>query len=149
MLSSEDLAYTAGIIDGEGYIGIIRVNRYLSNYPRYELRVNVTMCNPLIPKWLHTNFGGSYYEFQPPSLKRKKLYEWRLATWRAGNFLKLILPHLRMKQEEAEIGIEFQSHRKEKYVRCKPKPVAVREAEAILHKRLKELHERQYAGWRS
>lgn len=148
MISFDDIAYTAGIIDGEGYIGIIRVNRYLGGRTRYELRVNVTMCNPLIPSWLHANFGGAYYEFQPPSLNRKKLYEWRLASWDAGNFLKLVLPYLKMKQGEAQIGIEFQSYRKEKYVRCKPKPLAVIEAEGILHMKLKELHARQYSDWK-
>uniref|UniRef100_A0A6M3KAS4 Putative HNH homing endonuclease n=1 Tax=viral metagenome TaxID=1070528 RepID=A0A6M3KAS4_9ZZZZ len=148
MMNSDDLAYTAGIIDGEGYIGILRIQRNQSKRIVYELRINVTMCNPLIPSWLHANFGGSYYEFQPPSLNHKKLYEWRLATWRAGEFLKLILPYLKMKQGEAEIGIKFQSYRKEKYVRCKPKPIAIIEAEAILHKQLKELHERQYSGWK-
>jgi len=144
MLDAKELSYAAGIIDGEGYIGILRVNRKLGDYPRYELRVNVTMCNSLIPSWLHANFGGSYYEFQPPSLKHKKRYEWRLATWKAGEFLKLILPYLKMKQGEAQIGIAFQSYRKEKYVKCKPKPIAVIKAEAILHQKLKELHERQY-----
>ena len=143
MISFDDIAYTAGIIDGEGYIGIVKTHRK-SKITRYELRVAVTMCNSLIPAWLHANFGGSYYIFQPPSLKHKRLYAWRLATFDAGEFLKVVLPYLKMKQEAARIGIEFQSYREKNYCRRKPKPDVVYQAEAILHKRLTELHERQY-----
>jgi len=149
MLSCDDIAYTAGIIDGEGYIGIIKRDKALSGGRiTYDLRINVTMCNPLIPSWLYANFGGRYYDFQPPSLNRKHLYEWRLEASNAGEFLKLILPYLKMKRGEAEIAIEFQDTRRVKYCRRKGKPNILVEAETILHKKLGELHERQYSDYK-
>ena len=47
-------AYAAGIIDGEGAIGVSNKSECNS----YHLLVQVSMKVPsLIPKWLFTNFG--------------------------------------------------------------------------------------------
>jgi hypothetical protein len=82
-----DLAYIAGIIDGEGSIGINKIKNYNgTNTTYYRLLVQVCMVEGCIPQWLCDAFG-------------------------AVSFLKVILPYLKIKKEQAEIAIEFQSQR--------------------------------------
>jgi len=101
----EDLGYVAGIIDGEGSIYIARETQ--RNNTTYRLMVSV--CNTYFDVMysLYEGFGGSFYE---DSKKRKKtLYYWRLSGKKAAEFIKLILPYLRIKQHQAEVALSFQS----------------------------------------
>lgn len=62
-----DLAYTAGIIDGEG---CVQIQRRL--YPRrvtYLSLIEVSNTNRKILEWLHQHFGGYLKQF-----KRKKIF---------------------------------------------------------------------------
>lgn len=64
-------------------------------------------------EFLQKNFGGWIY----PKRKKKKpnhkiIYQWITDRGNASNFLKLILPHLLLKKQQAELIIAFQSRRK-------------------------------------
>ena len=51
------LAYTAGIIDGEGCIFLSHIRRKNGNI-QYCIRVTVSDTNEWLIHWLHFNFGG-------------------------------------------------------------------------------------------
>jgi hypothetical protein len=51
-MKETELAYIAGIIDGEGSVKI-----YKSHSRTYDVSVEVSMINELIPTWLHAAFG--------------------------------------------------------------------------------------------
>ena len=104
-----DLAYTAGIIDGEGCIGIYP-RRNNKTGPRYfGLRVYVGNTNEWLIKWLWFNYGGSV-------LKRKVVdnckeqWAWALADKKAYDFLKLIVPFLHIKRPHAELALKFHNN---------------------------------------
>ncbi len=105
-----ELAYTAGIIDGEGWISI--KNRQIKNgYRNYCLKVGVASTNEPIINWLKGNYGGSIC-FVKSRGNRKDKWVWDLATKQASELLKLVLPYLKIKNPQAELALKFQSRRK-------------------------------------
>jgi hypothetical protein len=108
-LSKESLAYAAGLIDGEGCILIIRGKpRGVRVTPQYSLRIVVGMSVLTGVKFLHELFGGSI------SVRANREYKpvnvWSVQTIQAEGVLRNILPYLRVKKEEARIGLEFREH---------------------------------------
>ncbi len=123
-----DLAYIAGIIDGEGSISIIHASPRRRN-PGGEIyaQVGVTNTNEWLIQWLHFNFGGgvNMEKAGRNPLSKQNIWRWNLSHQKARTFLVLILPYLRIKRQEAELAILHQkSKSKEQRV--------VREAQAIL-----------------
>lgn len=71
-ISINDLSYTGGIIDGEGYIGIKKANSKGSQRGYLlELNVGVTNTNEWLIRWLHFNYGGSVCKRGARNLKWK------------------------------------------------------------------------------
>ena len=132
-----DLAYAAGIIDGEGNIGIY-ANTSMAGYPRYRLRVRVTNSDEWLIHWLKNNFGGSIGVQQQPEGKNwKPAWYWTISCNTAMNFLVEILPYLRLKKSQAELAIEFQKARRRKLGRrFSDEERAVAEAQTILMRSL-------------
>ena len=134
-----DLAYAAGIIDGEGYIGIGVHHR-----PHHRLSVTVGMTDSLVPTWLWITFGGSLNEYQRHHVGWRSIWVWRICDRQAGEFLPQILPYLKVKREHAKLAIQFQKLKapQGKYGKYRPKPTVVIEAGAILDKELRKLNRR-------
>jgi len=109
-MKKTDLAYTAGIIDGEGWISI--KNRQIKNGNRnYCVKVGVGSTTEWLIKWLQFNYGGSVCIINPGG-NRKLKWVWDLSTKQAVIFLEAILPYLRIKRPQAELAIKFQRRRK-------------------------------------
>lgn len=73
MKNNEIIAYLAGIIDGEAYVGIKKCtwgkrNRPDVKSPTYHERVQVRMGNSEILQFFKDTFGGSFY-------KEKRIYQ--------------------------------------------------------------------------
>lgn len=134
-----DLAYVAGIVDGEGYIGISadHRNRYNSNRPCWRLRVSVTNTNEWLMQYLKFSFGGSI-SIKGGKGNKKPCYDWVLNRGHAAEFLKLILPYLRLKRPQAELAIKFQSNISKSTRRLTDEQFAIREAEMLLMKSMKQ-----------
>jgi len=110
--SLTDLAYTAGIIDGEGSILILRgtgYNRKGEKYKRYGCRVSVGMTDKLVPEWLHKNFGGCFYSRQMAK-NWKDQYIWMITSRTVGSFISAILPFLKTKKKQALLVLEYLDH---------------------------------------
>jgi len=107
-----DLAYAAGIIDGEGYIGIHKRKRKLrySESLSYSLEVSVVMVEKEIPDWLRLKFGGSVRKILKRK-ERKDVWCWDIWAKKARDFLIIIRPYLKIKQNQADLGIKFQEER--------------------------------------
>ena len=101
-----DIAYLAGVIDGEGCIQIKRNNFINSIYHGYSLTIAVKMCCEEIVNSIQENFGGGIggpYRYT----NRRTQYSWQCHGVDAGEILKLVLPHLIEKREQAKLGIEY------------------------------------------
>lgn len=109
-----DIAYAAGIIDGEGCITITKAKpsalRRTIN-PQYQLSIAVVMADPEVPKWLYSKWPGGLTILNAPKYNKnaKPTFSWTLRAEKACAFLRLIFPFLKIKHRQALIGIKFQS----------------------------------------
>jgi hypothetical protein len=100
----ETLAYFAGLMDGEGHIGIRR-----SHDGRWhDLVVNISNTNKAVLEEMASHFGGNV---QVQRQRQKPVYRWNSSGRRAVLVLSMLLPHLRIKRAEAEVGLAFQTDR--------------------------------------
>jgi len=106
-MKKTDLAYIAGIVDGEGTVGIARMRRKESKSWTYTLRVSVQMSAEFIARWLQFSFGGRVYPRRWSGQNWKAQYQWVISGEEAGGFLKAILPYLRLKRAQAELVFRF------------------------------------------
>lgn len=108
--SQLDLAYMAGMVDGDGsiHIGKGRAKRANGTYKaKHELKLVVTSTSPSIIEWLFSRFDGICVISQSNSTSWKQKLDWKLSGERAANVLKLIGPHLRMKGEQGQVAQTF------------------------------------------
>ena len=87
------LSYTAGIIDGEGCIGVHRGGKHPSGTSRHRVRIIVGNTDKRLVIFLKDNFGGSIAKRNVRG-NRKPAYAWELSANKAKNFLDEILPYL-------------------------------------------------------
>lgn len=111
-LSNEDLAYIAGFFDGEGSVTIHENFRPSprGKSPNHTLQVSIGNTDSKVLAWVHSVFGGSL-TVRAPRPRHKDVTQWILRSNGAANFLRAILPFLRMKNKQAEVGISFQSEK--------------------------------------
>lgn len=105
-LAPTDLAYAAGVIDSDGYIGVHR-NSYAmrvrgdAGQPVYQPRVQVKQVDPGAIGLLHAMFGGHQYTGKPTARKGRPLIAWAVHSAACAPVLEAILPFLRIKREQA------------------------------------------------
>lgn len=111
--SIAEIAYLAGIIDGEGsiYIGNFSSNPK-TGAKYYQTNIEVTnSAKPMIDFLLKT-FGGRVYQYtanQTPKNSRKTYWRW-IATGECVTHLsELILPYLTAKTRQCEIMIKMRA----------------------------------------
>jgi len=102
-----ELAYIAGLLDGEGCITIAAGFRNRNNpnwNPEYALHVSVS--NQFLPALEYlksaTGLGSIHHD-------RGHNFKWQISCQQAAEFLKYLRPHLIIKAKQADIAIKFQS----------------------------------------
>ena len=146
-MKETDLAYLAGILDGEGCIHIKKNKR--KDCPKgvqYQLGVSVRMSSENICRLYQTFFGGRIYQCKKYKSYHKQLWQWIVTACQASDFLKAVSPYLVEKKEEALLGLKFQSAKSpvkaEKghrgFIGQGDEVVAIEEAQYILMKNLKK-----------
>lgn len=103
-------AYFAGIIDGEGYIGIG------FNGSTYGARVKIQMDDPHAIMMIareYPNANVSYRKY--PNNPDKRYWSLNLSHYNAYDFLKEIEPFLLVKREQAKVTLSFLVHRRREH----------------------------------
>ena len=106
-----DAAWTAGIIDGEGSIFVMKQKRDdRERDTNYILRVSVQSVDKIMSTELQRMWpDGAQFSVQRNGNENwSDTLKWQLSGKRAARFLKEILPYLRVKKEQAETAILFQ-----------------------------------------
>ena len=99
--------YIAGIIDGEGYMGIRKCKRK-SGRVVYAPMVSVKNTNREVLDFCCLYFGGKVYTEQRVSPSGKTFYAWQIVKRKLIiNLLETVLPYLIIKKKEAEALLEF------------------------------------------
>lgn len=134
-----DLAYIAGIVDGEGSIGIYR-QHCKSGYLSPVLHISVTNTNEWLIRYLYFNFGGSILHSKRKG-NCKDMWKWKLQSQKAAELIDLISPYLKLKKGQADIAASFQRNRYKAGHHHKPKSEekkATEEAQRIVMLKLNQ-----------
>jgi hypothetical protein len=98
-----ETAYIAGIIDGEGCIGI-----YYRNHRGYHIQLSITNTNKNLISWLkkklHANAVKSLTDRRP---KNKQSFSIIVDRMRAYEILQRVIPYLKIKTKQARLAIKF------------------------------------------
>jgi hypothetical protein len=100
-------AYLAGIIDGEGCIGIGKRGR---NRKYIIATLQVSNTDYRLLEWLQHYYGGGIYSYNHDNTilrGRKPTYIWSLAADKATNVIIDALPYLIIKREQAELVLSI------------------------------------------
>ena len=110
-----DLAWLAGIIDGEGCFSIYRVTRQDANFPSPSACLTITNSNYLLLnrcKEILAALGIKYLYSDPKNghQRGRKVMRIRVKNYSSlRNLIELILPFLVGKAEQANVMFEFVS----------------------------------------
>ena len=85
------LAYTAGLIDGEGSIGLAK---HGTKSPYRWPYVSMTNTSKELIDFMLENYGGSVSKHKVYKEHHKQSWVWRLAGDKAIGFVSRIFPHL-------------------------------------------------------
>ena len=107
-----DLAYLAGLFDGEGCICIAKQKARKGRHASYHLECSVSMANEYLPTLYRFSFGGSVYFYRDRHPNHQPAWQWHISARKAKIFLETISPYLTIKKGEAELAIKFQSAKK-------------------------------------
>lgn len=152
LIPKEVLAYLAGLIDGEGYIGI-KKSKYRRRIVKdcvsanYHERIQIRMVNEEAIKLFKETLGGNYYhEKRPYSKSQKQLFCYQASDLRASQILKKLLPYLRVKRRDAELVLKLRKSKEDKRSfrrgspARRPMPKDVVNYREALYQEVKHLH---------
>lgn len=99
-----DDSYTAGLIDGEGYIGIQEAGG------SFQVRLKVGMTDKGLPslRALLATYGGHLAKDRDATLTNRESWVWRLNGRPATNLIERLSPMLLVKSEPARLALAFQ-----------------------------------------
>ena len=140
-LRNTTLAYLAGFIDGEGYIGIRKGKRKGCVNLVYwcEMRAVNTRIAPL--ELLRATFDGMIYLRRGRKHNWKDQWHWVAPLSTIQTILTALLPYLIIKKEDAELLLRFYRDRtltQDRSLPTPPEEVALREAFYQESRRLKD-----------
>ena len=97
-----DHQYVAGLFDGEGSVILARHSPVTHSMSLVVQIVN--QCREVLEEVKET-YGGAIYGNSKGV--NKPVYAWKAYTTGAESFLKSVLPFVRIKRRQVEIGLEF------------------------------------------
>jgi hypothetical protein len=109
MWNDTQLAYLAGIIDGEGTIGIERQSPHETCRKKtyYTHRLLIVNTSNILKQWLQENFPCGKITYRKKIDGRKPCYVWRLFGKDAEDILQAIIPFIKIKRNQAECVLKF------------------------------------------
>ena len=110
MATDVELAWLAGIIDGEGSIFIMKAARKDRERSfNYVLRLSVQSADGIMAKSCYEISGqGVCMDAVTKQVNNSNTYKWQVSCTKASDLLKRLLPYLRVKKQQAEVAIKFQ-----------------------------------------
>jgi len=112
-MNDTDIAYIAGIVDGEGYIGIKKTAKLRNGRvnPCYQEKIQIRMVDEPAIKFLADTLGGNYYAEGHPVPNRRRLFCYQATDRVAVQIIETIFPYLRVKKSVAEIVLKLRDIR--------------------------------------
>lgn len=102
-MTESDLAYIAGLFDGEGSIRINYKGAYRSLPSSIDVRIGQNIGFGIL-EWIASYFGGTVFEYD------NGYSQWIVTTTKAKLFLQEVMTYLRIKLPDAKIALEYQTY---------------------------------------
>ena len=113
MIGEVDLAYIAGLIDGEGSIQYKQYMRKRKHnpkaYPTWSIRIEIAMTDRSVLIWLNEILGVGTVNPRKVKPGKKKQWRWRCSHRQAYFVAKLIWPYVHIKLPAIQKIIEHYS----------------------------------------
>lgn len=111
--SVAQIAYLAGLIDGEGclYIGNVKQGKYGSGYQWHSV-LKITSCDEELIVWLENTFGGakdSRYRWTSKKAFNRAVYNWTCSGEMLDYILPLVRPYLIIKAKQCDVMIKYRA----------------------------------------
>ncbi len=143
------LPWVGGFFDGEGAVVILKLKGKGMRAPRYQLGTRVGNTNRAVIEWLRETFNGGI-STQYLTGPKKPCHHWIAGGPTAAKFLKQILPYLKLKRKQAELGLQLQDRIKQwperQYRSLSPGEISERET---IYQQLKILNGKGKAAFNS
>ena len=113
-----ELAYLAGLFDGEGSVSILHnwAGHDKSKPRTHELYVNVANTNREVIEWVKAKVGvGTVHKKRCAGYPgaRKDIFYWEARSRSAETFLRMVRPFLRIKVAHVEEALSFRIKQRE------------------------------------
>lgn len=108
-----ELAYLAGLLDGEGCVGVYCSFSELGTRqkvprPVYKARLTITNTDRRMLDWVHGRFGGAIISRRAANERSKPVFRWSLqGINRVQALIKAVYPYLIVKQAQADLILRF------------------------------------------
>ncbi len=109
-LTVAELAYMAGIIDGEGSICVFPATVDGRPRSRYCLRLSISNTSRPLLEWVQQRFGGRLVQVKrnrETALTHKITYHWEAGWQHGASIIEAIRPFLVIKGEQGDLFLEF------------------------------------------
>jgi len=103
MTNKEQLAYLAGLVDGEGCLSCNRAGGKC-----ISPTLQVANTNRTVLEWCRLLFGGSIFRLAKQKAIHKQAYTWSSCGKNAIAIVQELLPHLKIKKKQAKVFIQFE-----------------------------------------
>lgn len=104
-LSQKELAYIAGIIDGEGHVNIVSQFTKDGKHEYFTLRISIGNTNEVMIKWLQKRLGG-YVSANTKIEGCKQCYHLQLNAKKVRWLVPRILPYVIAKRQELRLLVK-------------------------------------------
>ena len=106
-----EIAYLAGLIDGEGciYIGHTKQGKYGNGYQWHSM-LKITSCDEELIIWLENTFGGSKdsrYRWTSKQKFTRPVYNWQATGPMLDYILPLVKPYLIIKKKQCDVMLRY------------------------------------------
>jgi hypothetical protein len=126
-----DLAYLAGLFDGEGTVAVYEttVGTKAGN-PRPAFLYQVQIANTHWPviQWILDKVGGTWARKTKAKAHHRQGYVWRLTGQKAADFMELIRPYCIIKASQIDKALAFRRHLTPRNIRQTEDMLATRRA---------------------
>lgn len=102
------LAYLAGMIDGDGYISIVRSVRGGKEY--FGAQIGIAGTRPEPHQLAASIWGGAVSRYEPVNPKHRPQYQWSRQGKVAAAVITAIEPYLLIKRDHAALALELHEH---------------------------------------
>lgn len=138
-----DLAYFAGLLDGEGCFSLRNQGTHI-----FSCQVNIGNTDLRLLEWVKDRFGGSINAEARKNPKHKPVWRWCSDATTLADMLPAIIPHLIAKRDRAELMLVYRRTLAPPITGHRRKAVlsdGVKQERSVIHSRLAVLNQRGIA----